>query len=280
MKEHRESLQRELEDRGYRVLPEQELPEDAQGYAKSVEEDLQAARLSVHLIGARYGSMPEGAERSGVEMQAELALARRDTPLSTILWSPPELTVASLAEERQREFVERLEQAGFDPHRAEFVRSSVEQLKALVFERLSAPQAPASPAAGPQPAGRNIYLACDPIDRADAKPLQAALSQLGFEVMRPSLEGTPEELMEENKANLVNCDVLVIVWGRAREVWVQRKLREAQQSPGWGRDRPFRGRVVVIGPPDSDAKRDFGAPAGVIVLRGASLADELGRLLQ
>jgi hypothetical protein len=37
---------------------------------------------------------------------------------------------------------------------------------------------------------------------------------------------------------------------------------------------------VVIAPPDSDVKRDFAAPAGVMVLQGAGSVEELGRLLQ
>jgi hypothetical protein len=118
------------------------------------------------------------------------------------------------------------------------------------------------------------------VDRADAKPLQTALTSLGFVVTRPSLEGTIEELLEENKANLVGCDVVIVVWGGTREAWVRSKLREAQQAPGWGRDRAFRGKFVVVGPPESPAKLDFDAPPDVVVLRGSGSAQELERLLQ
>ena len=280
MKVARESLQRELVDRGYRVLPELELPEDAEAYAEAVRADLQLASLSVHLIGARYGSIPEGAEKSGVVLQAELALAQRDTALRSILWSPPEITLASLADKRQREFVEQLEQAAFERHRAEFMRESIEQLKSLVIERLRTPPAPAPASAAPQEPGKTIYLVCDPVDRADAKPLRAALIQLGFVVVRASMEGTTQELMEENKANLVSCDVVVVVWGHSREAWVRSKLRESQQAPGWGRERAFRGKFVVIAPPDSPAKLDFDTPPGVVVVRGSGSMQQLEQLLQ
>ena len=280
MKEEREALQRELVDRGYRVLPERELPEDAEGYTQAVQADLQLACLSVHLIGTRYGSIPDGAEKSGVVLQAELALAQRDTELQSILWSPSEITLPTLAEERQREFVERLEQAAFERRRTEFVRSSVEQLKALLIDRLRSPPPPAPAAAASQTTGRAIYLMCDGVDRADAKPLQAALTALGFVVTRPSMEGTVDELLEENKANLVSCDVVVVVWGQSREAWVRSKLREAQQAPGWGRERPFRGKFIVIAPPDSPAKLDFDIPPGVAVVQGAASMEEFERLLQ
>jgi hypothetical protein len=273
-------VQRELEDRGYRVLPEQELPEDAEGYAASVKAALRLASVSVHLIGARYGSIPEGAIKSGVELQADLALAHRDTALRSLLWSPPELPLDSLGEERQHAFVAQLEQAAFERQRAEFVRSSIEQLKALVVERLRTPPVPAAASAPEVDGGKAVYLMCDPVDRADAKPLQAALAQLGFVVSRPSLEGTTEELIEENKANLVGCDVVVVVWGQSREAWVRSKLREALQAPGWGRTRPYRGKFIVIGPPDSPAKGDFDAPPDAVVLRGPGSTEQLHKLLQ
>ena len=285
MKESRDMLRRELEDRGCRVLPDQELPEDAEGYTAAVNAALQVAVLSVHLIGARYGSMPEGADRSGVVLQSELALAPDKPRLRSILWSPPELTLDRLGEERQHDFVQRLEQAAFERHRAEFVRSSIEQLKALVVERLrkpvpaSAPVSASAPATGPS-AGQSVYLMCDPVDRADAKPLQAALAQLGFVVARPSLEGTAEELLEENKAQLLSCDVVLVLWGQSREAWVRSKLREAQQAPGWGRTRPYRGKFIVVGPPDSAAKLDFDAPPDAVVVSGPSSSDQLRKLLQ
>lgn len=282
MKDWREALQRELEDRGCRVLPDGEPPEEAQAYAAAVRADLQQALLSVHLVGARYGSIPEGADTSGVVLQAELALAQPGA-LRSILWSPPDITPERVTEPRQREFIDRLEQADFERDRAEFVRSSIEQLKSLLIDRLRPAPAAATPApmtATDAASGNAVYLVCDPVDRADAKPLQAALAALGFVVTRPSLDGTTDELLEENKANLLGCDVVVVVWGQTREAWVRGKLREAQQAPGWGRSRPYRGRFVVVVPPDTPAKLDFDAPPDVVVLRGAGATEQLEDLLR
>ncbi|MEO5897051.1 MAG: TIR domain-containing protein [Vicinamibacterales bacterium] len=278
MKEEREQLQRELEDRGYRVLPEQELPEDTEGYVQAVQADLGRARLSIHLVGARYGSMPDGATKSGVVLQAELALAQRDTTLRSIFWSPPEIAITDLTDERQRGFVDHLEAAEFERQRVEFVRSSLEQLKSLVVDSLRTPPVPAKERAAD--GATAVYLVCDLADRAGAKPLQAALTKLGFVVTRPSMEGTVEELLEENKANLVSCDVVIVAWGATREAWVRNKLREVLQAPGWGRDHPFSGTFVVVGPPDSPAKLDFDAPPGVVIVRGSESTQELERLLQ
>jgi hypothetical protein len=282
MKEQREALRRELEGHQYRVLPEQELPEDAEGYATAVKADLSRACLSVHLIGSNYGSIPEGAEQSGVELQADLALAQRDTVLRSILWSPPEIAPAKLTDERQRKFVAKLEQAAFDRHHAEFVRSSFDEAKTLALELLHKPAVPELVVAdAPDPsAGKRVYLVCDTNDRADAKPLQAALQGKGFEVSRPAIEGTPEELLADHKDNLLRCDVLLVYWGTTSQAWMQQKFRDADQSPGWGRDKPFLGKYVVVAAPDRPAKHDFDMPAGATAVQGAAATEQLQTLLQ
>ena len=282
MKERRDAVQRELEDRGVRVLPEHEPPEDVDAYCSAVEADLERATLSVHLIGARYGSIPDGAGQSGVVLQAELAMARAQSGsrLHAIFWTPTEITPSAVTEPRQLDFIERLDEADFPRDRAEYVRSSVEQLKSLVIERLDAATR-AAPAAAPDAVGGNsIYLICDTADRGDVKPLQTALTRLGFSVSRPSMEGTSEELIEEAKANLVSCDVVIVVWGKAREAWVRSKLREAQQAPGWGRQRPYRGKLILIAPPESSAKLDFDVPQGVTVLQGLDSTEQIELLFR
>jgi len=280
MKDTRELLERELEDRGYRVLPQEELPEDNEGYIKAVQTDLQRSNLSVHLISSRYGSVPDGATKSGVVVQAELAIAQQSPPLRTLFWSPPEISADTLKDEQQRAFVARLDQTEFDRNRVEFVREPFEQFKSLVIERLRPTTTPAVADAAPGNNGKAMYLVCDAMDRAGSKPLQEALTKLGFVVTRPSIEGTVEELLEENKANLVGCDVVVVVWGNTREAWVRSKLREIQQAPGWGRARGFAGKFIVVGPPESPIKLDFDVPPDVVVVRGSESVQELERLLE
>ena len=277
MKDQRESMRRELESHQYRVLPEQELPEDATGYTEAVKASLSQAELSLHLIGANYGSTPENAEKSGVELQVELALAQRDTALHTILWSPEKLAPA---DERQRKFVDKLDQAEFDRHRAEFVRSSFDEAKKLALEQMSKPVAPQPSEEPPRSGGKHIYLVCDAADRADAKPLQEALKGRGFAVSRPAIEGTPDELLGDHKDNLLRCDVMVVYWGTTSQAWMQQKLRDATQAPGWGRDKPFVGKYVVVAEPDRPAKHDFDTPAGAIVVQGATATEQLPTLLQ
>jgi hypothetical protein len=93
--------------------------------------------MSVHLVGARFGTILEGDSKSGGVLQAELALEWQGQPFSTIFWSPADLASAAITEPAQRAFINRLEGLSVDAGRAEFVRSPLEQLKALVLSRIA-----------------------------------------------------------------------------------------------------------------------------------------------
>jgi hypothetical protein len=277
LREQREALRRELEARGYEVLPGGELPEDIEGYRAAVAQALSRSRLSIHLVGARYGAVPDGAKESGVVVQSALARERAGPALRVVLWTPQEVTAERVTDEAQREYLKSLATAAFDPEQIDLVHSSFEQLKAVVMERLEPRVAPAASTA---PAGAaSVYLIHDPADGEEAKRLRTALRAAGCSVLWPASEGTPEELAEVHRANLLACEGVVALWGKTREAWVRLKLRDVEQAFGWGRTGPYRGRVVCIAPPDSPAKQDFDGDQ-VVVLRLASLDGDAGQKIR
>ncbi len=74
----RETLRGELLQRRYRVLPDRELPFEEAAYRAEVARLLERSALSVHLLGASPGSVPDGeAEDSVVVIQNALAVAQR-----------------------------------------------------------------------------------------------------------------------------------------------------------------------------------------------------------
>lgn len=281
MREQRDAIQRELEDRGHHVLPTRALPEDAEDFERAVETELATADLSVHLFGSRYGSIPDGARQSGVIIQAERAMTSAFPNLRSIFWAPSTPGAAPTPDERIGQFVQDLEQRVFDSRRIEFVRASSDELRSLIFDRLRHPASTQAQSINNESTTHttSIYLICDPGDRTDARPLANSLVEQGFDVELSSIEGTVDELVEENRANLVRCDSVVILWGRTREAWVRSKLRDIQQAPVWGRQRPFRGRFIVMSGPDSAAKSEFIAPNGVVLMREHDPIAALRRLL-
>lgn len=79
----RNIIKRELQRHGYIVLPKNTLPSHAGEVMRTVRKDLEECSLSVHLVGSAYGEIPEGGDRSIVDIQnqiaAEIALEKNKT---------------------------------------------------------------------------------------------------------------------------------------------------------------------------------------------------------
>jgi hypothetical protein len=88
--EEREKLRRELEARRFRAVPTGAPPLEAVGLRDAVADALREAKVAIHLIGAHYGLVPEGDERSVVELQIHAAAtaASADGP-ARIFWLAP-----------------------------------------------------------------------------------------------------------------------------------------------------------------------------------------------
>ncbi|MGH2398179.1 MAG: TIR domain-containing protein, partial [bacterium] len=88
--EEREKLRRELEARNYRVVPAGAPPLDAAGVRESVLAALGEAKIAIHLVGALYGFVPEGEERSIIELQSDEALYQAsNSAAARIFWLAP-----------------------------------------------------------------------------------------------------------------------------------------------------------------------------------------------
>jgi hypothetical protein len=255
----RERLRRELEQFGHTVLPERPLQLSAD-YPEQVKENLAKARLSVHLIGKSYGVIPEGQDRSAIDIQYELAGAEAAARGAFIRlpWMSADLEAAD----------PRLEKLHDDP---KLLIGSLETLKTAIGDVLAPPALP------PQRAGQGkaeadqsrwLYVLTDPHDAATAKLCSDWLfEQTGFNVLEP-LEGCDErEIREDNEESLKSCDAVLVYYGEANEFWLRTKLRDLQKAFGYGRQRPFLAKAVFLADPERADKERFKAH-DIMILNG------------
>lgn len=251
----RDQIRRELQQRGYRVLPDKPLPLNDTDLRAAVSEDLRRSKLSVHLVGAHYGIVPEAADSSVVSLQNELAAERSRDPLFTrVIWMPPGLEVR---EERQLRFIDYLQTDPAAQHGAELLQTSIEDLKTTIQDKLSAaplhPVRPVSDDAAP----RRVYLICDPQDVDDAVPLSDYLFEQGFEVITPVMEGDEADVRADHKENLLLCDAILIYYGRAGDPWLRAKMLDLRKLAGYGRTKPLLAKAVFVAAPQTPAKDRF-----------------------
>lgn len=271
----RELVRDELRQRGYGVLPENRLPLDSQDIlGQAVRADLARCDLSVHFVGARYGSTPEDDPRSIVCIQEALSAerAKTDPAFQRLLWMPPGLATPALEinDERQRTFINQLQTrvtAG-----VELLQTGVEDLKTRIIEKLNPP---VGTAARPDRHSKlkQVYLICENRDRGSVRPIKEYLFKEDLEVITWLDKGIADELMEYHRKNLKECDAALIYFGNGDEPWVRKNLEDLEKAYGYGREQDWSARAVYVGSPLNEQKEDFLTHMVPYVIRNFSSFD-------
>ncbi len=266
-KEEYEVMRRELTARGYTVLPDRPLPLEAEELDRGVRQDLERCTLAIHILGTRYGVIPEGADRSTVEIQIELAGegARR-----RIFWVPPGLAPQDA---RQQALLDCLRNDPAALGQAAFLETSLEELKAVSLDWLDQirkeaerAQVPEASEATPAAAGpRWVYLLHTPGDTEEVTPWVDFLWEQGFEVRTPLFEGSESEIREEHESNLQVCDGFLLYFGQGNERWLRKMLLDLKKAQGLGRTRPILSKAIWMAPPLSPEKSRFRTLEAVVL---------------
>jgi hypothetical protein len=263
----RDQIKRELQNRGYDILPERELPFISPNYEDAVRECVARAKLSVHLIGGIYGIVPEGAgNRSIVQLQNEIAADRnRDQGFSRLLWMPVGL---SPQEEMQSQFIEYLRTDATTQRGAELLQTPLEELKNVIQLRLSS-NGHASKDEPDEEMPRKIYLIFDKRDLEGIMPLNDYLSgEKKYQVLLPLIddEGTDEaQGFDIHKENLAQCDAVLIYYGNANQVWFEYKRRDLKKIVGLERKSLLAAEAVYVASPKTAHKQLFSSPDTLVI---------------
>jgi hypothetical protein len=245
--EERNKVKRELQQRGYVVLPERSLPPYYPDFEQVVRENLEGCKLSIHLIGARYGMVPEGAERSLVVLQNELAIqhSQNSPEFLRLVWMPVGLQPQ---EPRQEEFIQFLQSD------ANLLQTSLEELKTIIKDKLNPPPQPTQNIIA-EDGPLRVYLICDQRDREAIAPLDDYLYNQGLEVILPLFEGDEAQVRQDHQEQLQVCDVVIIYCGDIQEPWLRTKLGDLRKIYGYGRSKPMLAKGIYMGEPHTEQKR-------------------------
>ena len=248
LKEQRDLVRRGLEQHGYTVLPNRDLPVEASEIEEAVREDLARCRMSIHMIGKTYSFVPEGGYKSLLEIQNDVAIERSaGSKFPRLLWIPPGLRID---DERQRKVVHALRTDPHVPSGTDLLETSLQDLQTFIHARLNPAPASVPDAPAPRPgAVRQVYMIFDKRDAGSITPWADLLFAQGVEVIRSVFEGDEAELSAYHRENLLGCDGALIFYGAGSEMWLRGKLREIKKSAGYGRTHPVRAvGVCLIGP--------------------------------
>jgi hypothetical protein len=274
VREAREAMKRELEQHGYRVLPDRPLPLSIDELETAVRADLAECRMSIHLIGRAYGVIPEGGTVSTCEIQNELAIERGGRgPFDRLIWIAPGLEAE---DQRQERAIQELRNDARLMRGADVLETPFEDLRTLVHTRLRQQDEPAAAAAvapadaeGPQ----YVYLIHDTRDTQAIGPWADFLFK-EFEVIHPVFEGDEADTRAYHDENLRIADGIVVFYGAGNESWLRRKLREIQKSAGYGRTKPKPDVGICLIAPRTSEKERFRTHEATLVPQCDGLSTE------
>jgi hypothetical protein len=250
----RNIIKRELQRHGYIILPKNTLPTSLEDVERIVRRDLEDSSLSIHLVGSAYGEIPEGSDRSIVDIQnriaAEVSMAKRQNnqEFSRLIWIAQNLKNAS---DKQKAFIETLKRDTEAQEGAEILQNPLEDFKNIVREELLEAQ---DRRKADETGGKSIYLVHDKIDDNEVKPYKEILEKAGFKVLSPAFEGELLEVRKQHIDNLRNFDGAIIFKGKVNDQWVRMKVLDLLKAPGFGRKKPIKAKALLAsGNPNLDS---------------------------
>jgi TIR domain-containing protein len=253
----RDSVRRTLEQHGYVVFPDRELPRTTASDLEAATRDyLQRSLMSVHLIGAIYGFVTELDDRSIVRIQQELALAHSGDPeFKRLIWIPDGIEAR---EPRQEAFIKHLQDDSSVLRRCELVAGNIEVLKSTIHEALS-PKSKSKAVESATPGSlqpSRVYLVYHEQDYLETKSILQHLVGEKLEVLVP-VNKTKLPNPREHKELLLLADAVMVYYGRVNDEWSRQKLRELQKLPGYSRGKSLLAKAFYLSAPPTDDKEEF-----------------------
>jgi hypothetical protein len=251
----REALESELRLHGYPVLPDTQLPKAEEEYIAAVEDLLARCELSIHLVGAKYGVVPDGpTDKSVTVLQNELAIERyKKVGLRRII-SLPEGTKSESA--LQQEFIDRLLKDAELQSGADLITGITEDVKGSVHAALKKLQKPLSPA--PERAGdKLVYVICDERDRHATIPLRKFLKGRGCDVEIPLFEGDAAAVRQNNQELLAQCNAVILFYGKGEEAWKRAICSELKKAGAYRSATPLLANYIYLAEPITESKTEL-----------------------
>jgi serine/threonine protein kinase len=280
----RDKLHRELLEQGHAVLPDRPLPLNAGQLQAAARSYLGQCDLAIHMVGQRYGLVPEDTSRSVVALQNEWAAEQSALGgLSRLIWLPRNLQPV---DDRQAAFVRQLIEDPAAHRGADVIQDTLENLKEILEERWrrEAQARAAPPRARPGTAVPRVYLICDRDDEAAVEPLEDVFYEQGIEVSLPDFSSDEAAVGEIHRQNLADCDGVLVYYGAGSKSWVDIKLRDLLKALGYRNGRPIEQQAVYVGPPFDRRKERFKTLSAEVIIQSgenfdpALLAAFIGRL--
>lgn len=250
----REALESELRLHGYPVLPDTQLPKLEEDCIVAIESCLARCQFSIHLVGSKYGVVPDGpSDKSVTILQNELAIARYKRGGLRRIISLPEGTRSDST--LQQAFIDDLLNNTELQSGADLLTGDTEALKEAIHAELKKLQTPESPPAT-RHGSKLIYLICDERDRRATIPLRKFLKSRGYDAEIPLFDGDAAAVRRNNQDLIAECDAVILFYGCGDEAW-KRAITNELKKAGAYRAAPLLATCIYLAEPITQSKTEL-----------------------
>ncbi len=270
LRDRRETVKQQLIREGFQVVPTRPLPLVYPELVRLLDDLLDQCDISIHLLGADYGIVPDKTDKSIIYIQQEQAAEKsRQGKLQRLVWVSSQI---DQADQRQQSFIRDVKASArmcpgddiFETPIEEMAGAVLNKFAALVQKKREKKEEEKSTAVV-EPL--QIYLICDRGDLDNITELEDFLYLNEFDVILPAFEGEEAELIRDHRESLKSCDAVLIYYGSGSDLWMKAITRGLTGIAAYGRPRPLLLKAAFLAPPVT-APKDHFRSHGLVVIDG------------
>jgi TIR domain len=214
------------------LLPAGFYPQGGEAFKSAFDRDLAHANLFVQLLGPRAGRVPPDLPKGYTRWQYERAKSEFHR-IQVMQWRHPDLDPRVISDSAYKDVItaETVVVAGLE-----------------TFKRQILDWARRRPSKPPQIRPSSVFINADDKDLGIAKEVQRECLANALTAILPMTGPSSEAIRNDLTANLIECDVLVFVYGDTTLDWIRSQLRFFNKVMP-KRESPPRLLAICSGPP-------------------------------
>lgn len=249
---NRETIIRELEHIGYKVLPDVNFPKDMMQFSDMVSASMKECFLSIHLIGNYYAPLLNNIDISSIELQNDLfheiaaELKTENRIIKRLVWIHPDVKPKS---EKQRLYIESFKRNIELLKNTEIIQTPIEVFKNIIRAKAVAILQASELSDNKKPEDqkeKKVYVISNDHSGLTYTNIKKELEKRELTVLESTATDSKIDLIQEHYYNLVHCDALLIDYSVDNNQWLNSKLSDIMKSPGFGRKKNFLAKAVLV----------------------------------
>lgn len=244
---YRDQLKRELGSMGITVYPEKELTHHVTSATAEIRKYLVKSNISIHMLGSEYGTIPQGSNRSIVEIQNDIAEEVFSTqPGKRFLWVPDNAVATS---DRQAELLNDAKTSMKNIGSAEVVVGFIELFKNVIKENLQKEIniRKKEKEEVKRLNGKKVYVICDFNDKSDIDIWMNHQQSEEITFLFSAFESDEKSIRTSHMNHLISADALIFLKNTGSDKWLKMRTNEVMRARAYGREKIDFPAVIIRG---------------------------------